>query len=300
VETAGLGNGHDLVGRFFMEHILYRCSTIVPFDEGALYKMYGSLIPFSQREGLHLPYRIRAHIALPERVVRREQILDFRAEITIGTGLGRRDAVFSSNKLYDDLKQMEWPSDFQYHLANIGDDPASVLAWITRAEATGYFYVLWNNVEQAPNPNSRVRLAEGRDILGVPPAAIEWRLTDLDKYSIRRAHELIAAEVGRAGFGRFRIELEDDEEVPLRDATGCCHHMGTTRMHNDPRLGVVDANSKVHGLANLYIAGSSVYPTTGFVSPTLTITALALRLADHLKDRLASLPHEARPAEARP
>src|SRR5262249_12211996 len=154
-------------------------------------------------------------------------------------------------------------------------------------EQTGYFYILCNNFEQTPNPNSRIRLAEERDVLDMPLAAVEWRLTDLDKYGIRRAHELIASEVGRAGFGSFRIELEDAEDLPTRGAAGDCPHMGTTRMHADPQLGVVDANAKVHGLANLYIAGSSVYPTVGYENPTLTITALALRLADHLKDRLA-------------
>ena len=102
-----------------------------------------SEIPLSEHEGLDLPYRIRAHLALPEDVVRREQIPDFRAEIEIGTGLyDRSDAVFSAKKLYADLKQMAWPSDFRYHLANIADDPASILARLTRAEQTGYFYIL--------------------------------------------------------------------------------------------------------------------------------------------------------------
>jgi choline dehydrogenase-like flavoprotein len=159
--------------------------------------------------------------------------------------------------------------------------------------------MLANNAEQTPNPNSRIWLADERDVLGLPLAAVEWRLTDLDKYGIRRAQELIAAEVGRAGFGRFRIELEDAEEVVLRGASGYCHHMGTTRMHDDPHMGVVDANGKVHGLTNLYVAGSSVFPTGGYINPTLTITALTLRLADHLKDLLVRLlptgPLEARP-----
>jgi choline dehydrogenase-like flavoprotein len=59
--------------------------------------------------------------------------------------------------------------------------------------------------------------------------------------------------------------------------------MGTTRMHADPRQGVVDVNCKVHGVDNLYIAGSSVFPTGGYANPTLTLVALALRLADRLK-----------------
>ena len=295
VETTGLGNGHDLVGRFFMEHIWYQCSTIVPFDEAALYKIYGSEIPLSEHEGLDLPYRIRAHLALPEDVVRREQIPDFRAEIRIGFSLSRSDIVLPAEKLYADLKQMGWPNDFLNHLANIAYDPASILARLTRAEQMGYAYILLNNFEQTPNPNSRIRLSEERDVLDMPLAVVEWRLTDLDKYGIRRAHELIAAEVDRAGFGRFRMEIEDAEEVLLVGASGISHHMGTTRMHNDPHLGVVDANAKVHGLANFFVAGSSVYPTAGYINPTLTITALALRLADHLRDRMARPPRETTP-----
>ena len=67
---------------------------------------------------------------------------------------------------------------------------------------------------------------------------------------------------------------------------GGAHHMGTTRMHDDPRQGVVDRNSKVHGVDNLYVAGSSVFPTSGAANPTLTLVALTLRLADHLKVQL--------------
>jgi choline dehydrogenase-like flavoprotein len=164
----------------------------------------------------------------------------------------------------------------------------------------GYYYTLNNFVEQTPNPNSRIRLADERDALGIPLAAVEWRLTDLDKFGIRRAHELIAAEAGRSGFGRLRLELKDAQEVPLEGAAGGYHHMGTTRMHDSPLLGVVDRNAKVYGLENLYVAGSSVFPTSGYINPTMTITALALRLSDHLKERLARLLRVAQPVETQP
>jgi choline dehydrogenase-like flavoprotein len=292
VEANGLGNGYDLVGRFFMEHIYYPSGTIVPFNEFASFDIYGSEIPFSSYEGEGLQYRIRAHVALPEGVVRSEQISDFRAEIEIINPIDGSDAVFSASRLWDDFKQMSWPDDLRYHLGNIGDDPLSFVSLLARSKSAGYAYKLRNNFEQTPNPNSRIGLAEERDVFDVPLAAVDWRLTDLDKYCIRRAHELIATEVGRSGFGRFRIELEDAEEIPLRGAGGCYHHMGTTRMHDNPRLGVVDANAKVHGLSNLFIAGSSIFPTAGYVNPTLTIVALTLRLADHLKAWLGVSSHD--------
>ncbi|MGH8659763.1 MAG: GMC family oxidoreductase [Gammaproteobacteria bacterium] len=115
---------------------------------------------------------------------------------------------------------------------------------------------------------------------------MDWRLSDIDKEGIRRAHRLIAVEVGRSGFDRMRIDLPDEDPELLKGAEGVCHHMGTTRMHPDPRLGVVDANCRIHGLENIFIAGSSVFATSGYANPTLTIVALALRLADRVRNIL--------------
>jgi choline dehydrogenase-like flavoprotein len=80
---------------------------------------------------------------------------------------------------------------------------------------------------------------------------------------------------------------EDPERISeSAHPNGAFHHMGTTRMHNNPKYGVVDENCRVHGTRNLYIAGSSVFPTCGYVNPTLTIVAMAFRLADHLRSPL--------------
>ena len=91
----------------------------------------------------------------------------------------------------------------------------------------------------------------------------------------------LARSVGAAGLGRMFVNLERGQELSKVETTW--HHMGTTRMHDDPRQGVVDRHCAVHGLSNFYIAGSSVFPTCGRANPTLTIVALAIRLADHLK-----------------
>jgi choline dehydrogenase-like flavoprotein len=90
-------------------------------------------------------------------------------------------------------------------------------------------------------------------------------------------------ELTKFGLGRLVEDPSlDPEGWPVSLSSGM-HHMGTTRMHDDPRQGVVDANCRVHDLANLYVAGSSVFPTGGVANPTLTNVALAIRLADHLK-----------------
>ncbi len=96
--------------------------------------------------------------------------------------------------------------------------------------------------------------------------------------------EIVAAEFGRAGLGRVQITFEETARDWPADLAGGWHHMGTTRMSDDPRTGVVDRDCRVHGFANLYVAGSSVFPTPGSGTPTMTIVALALRLADHLKE----------------
>ena len=135
--------------------------------------------------------------------------------------------------------------------------------------------------ESAPDPESRVTLAPERDALGARRARLDWRLGELDATSIRRALETFGRALSAAGRGRARLALRDD--APWHGARGGEHHMGTTRMSRSAGRGVVDPHCRVHGVANLYVAGSSVFPTVGFSNPTLTIVALVLRLADRLK-----------------
>jgi choline dehydrogenase-like flavoprotein len=125
-----------------------------------------------------------------------------------------------------------------------------------------------------------VRLSRQLDPLGVPRVEVDWRVTDEDLGSIHRAQEALRDALDRSHVGHLERLLGDEKPPPLM--VGNAHHMGTTRMHQDETLGVVDANCRVHGVANLFIAGSSVFPTCGYANPTLTIVALALRLSDHL------------------
>jgi choline dehydrogenase-like flavoprotein len=138
-------------------------------------------------------------------------------------------------------------------------------------------------IEPVPNPDSRVRLGSARDALGIPRAELDWRLSRADRESVVRAVELLGAELGRADLGRLRLVLDPEAGWP-DDLAGGWHHMGTTRMHDDPLKGVVDRDCRVHGMRNLFVAGSSVFTTAGSGTPTLTIVALALRLAAHLEE----------------
>jgi choline dehydrogenase-like flavoprotein len=148
-------------------------------------------------------------------------------------------------------------------------------------------YQLFTRQEQAPNPLSRVTLSSERDALGVPRVQLDWQLTELDKRSIRRFYEVVGQEAGRSGVARVQLHDWLIEEGWPSFLSGGWHHMGTARMADNPREGVVDPDCKVHGIGNLYVAGSAPFTTAGAVNPTLTLVALTLRLSDHLKDKLS-------------
>jgi choline dehydrogenase-like flavoprotein len=130
-----------------------------------------------------------------------------------------------------------------------------------------------------------VTLGPDKDALGLSRVRVGWRLGNLTRRTFDRSFAVLAQELERAGIARVTLDppLEGGTGWPASlDPEGTWHHMGTTRMHDSPRWGVVDRNCKVHGINNLFIAGSSVFPTAGANFPTTTIVALTLRLAVHL------------------
>ena len=110
---------------------------------------------------------------------------------------------------------------------------------------------------------------------------LDWQLSSQDIHTIVRSQEIIDEELRRAGLGRLQIDLQGDTPPP--DLHGGWHHMGTTRMHIDSKLGVVNEHCQVHGMDNLFVAGPSLFPTSGCANPSLTLVALAIRLADYVK-----------------
>ncbi len=179
------------------------------------------------------------------------------------------------------------PADLSAHLGSCVLDLHKIARTSLRKLAESYRQPrrrrqLRTFVEAAPNRESRVSLSNQRDGLGLKRAEVDWRLSAIDDRSVTRHHEILREEIARAGLGRVEFDLDGCSIPTLPSMTGVGHHMGTTRMHEDPREGVVDSDCRVHGVANLFVAGSSVFPTSGSANPTLTIVALALRLADHL------------------
>jgi choline dehydrogenase-like flavoprotein len=150
---------------------------------------------------------------------------------------------------------------------------------------TGNQIELFYHTEHAPNPDSRVRLDAIRDELGVPRLLTHVAFSDLDFDTVVRLHSIIDDRLLETGLGRVRYDDDPrrllEHHVTQFNSQG--HHLGTTRMSRSPEDGVVDVDCRVHGVANLYVAGGSVFPTSSHANPTLTIVALAVRLADHLK-----------------
>jgi len=280
--SAGLGNTHDLVGRFFMEHPHLESGAILPSDPGID-------IGFYDRHRVNGVVAFGA-LAIADEILRRDRMLNFSASLAFTVGdryeaARRSEGASSLRYLYRDFRYSRLPRDFWHHLAAVIADIDEV-AIDLYGEAFGEvlpIFGLYNRTEQAPDPDSRITLSTDKDRLGLNRVRLLWRLSAFDRQSIQRAHEIIGRELGRSGLGRLRIDIEDTDTGWPESLKGGGHLMGTTRMHADPRKGVVDAQCRVHGISNLYISGPSVFPTGGYANPMLTIVALALRLADHLK-----------------
>lgn len=268
----GLGNEHDLVGRFFMDHLELPCAQLVLSEPRpmALYELSQDLAP-------------RGELALTPELQRELEVLDGSAWLKPGV-YDKLEGTFQRNppEMLEVLRGDAELEDVDRNKEGAEKSSVDVDASERRA------YKMHVRQEPAPNPNSRVRLDDETDALGVPRIALDWQLSELDKRSIRRLFETLGREFGRSGLGRIKLLpwlLEDDSSWP-DFVSGGWHHMGTTRMAAEPANGVVDPDCRVHGLADLYIAGSGVFPNAGGTNPTMTLIALAFRLADHLESEL--------------
>lgn len=268
----GIGNDRDLVGRYFMEHFEIIAGQAVFQSSTTPSRLYA--YPGRGAKGA------RAELALAADQQRQHRILNGTASLQPGPLTGKEQSRFVTFSA-DAAENVKMYEEAAARGRARGPAPAA---------PSQAFHRLFTRQEQEPNPESRVVLSTDRDAMGVPRANLRWRFTPLDKRSIRTFYELLGREFGRAGLGRIQVMdwlLDGDDTAWPNHLSGGWHNMGTTRMHDDPSQGVVDGNGKVHGVANLSVAGASVYPTGGAVNPTLTIVALALRLSDRLKATLA-------------
>jgi choline dehydrogenase-like flavoprotein len=185
-------------------------------------------------------------------------------------------------------------------LATLAREPLNAMNFVAarQLQPVGIFKQLHFNMikearlqmicEPAPDPDSRITLAEARDALGMPRVRVNWRLNDQVKRTFDRTFARVAEELRTAGIAEGPLDPPLIGREWPEALEGTWHHMGTTRMHDSPRQGVVDRHGRIHGMNNMYVAGSSVFPTAGANFPTMTLVALALRLSDHLSRDLAT------------
>ena len=288
--AAGLGNGYDLVGRFFMEHLHFWSGMVVIEDRQILERtaLYNDV---QTVKGV----AVVGKLALSEEVIRREKLLNQNVQLFPRLRPDPFKYPKLSTKSLSSLKALVRGGDPSRRGEHLQDFVAGLndLARLgfrkVRTAATGLptkpVFVFANMSEQVPNPQSRVTLGRDVDSFGQRRVQLDWKITAQDIRSVARTQEIMAAVLERIGLGRFYRQLVDS--VPPATTHGGYHHMGTTRMHADPKRGVVNADCRMHGIDNLYIAGPSVFPTGGYANPVLTVVALTLRLADHLKSRAA-------------
>lgn len=321
----GLGNQHDAVGRWFHEHPRFVGAELVPAHpelETRFYEphrtgdqtieAYLALADRVQREERLLDVQLKLRPVYRGAYAGIEDAADVRSARALGGS--RKDASTAgfardvANVMGDltgwhrfTVPGAPLPVPYPEVASRLASGSAlqrrdlipgllGDIAGYTYAKLLGTAPVdhveVTTRLGQAPNRDSRVTLGRERDALGLRRIDLDWRMTRLDRESIVRTLELVGAAVGAAGLGRLRLLVDRDGPWPA-SLTGGWHMMGTTRMSDDPRRGVVDRDCRVHGVGNLFVAGSSVFPTPGAGTPTLTLVALALRLSDRLRRELA-------------
>jgi len=294
VQAAGLGNGNDLVGRYFMDHPRLYSGKVNFTRQWSRNKLYDIKYHYQNASVSADGIKIAAQLSLVESVLKKEKLLNSRvwfSSIFPGEGSEAAQALFRCKQA---LLQKELP----------GWDPAQDMVTMMSHPIDTFLYGFTRLVqprslikgvefeiitEPEPDPSSRITLSPTKlDQLGMPRVCIDWRLGTNVQRTVDRTLEIIANDMRSSGIASVDLDPAiEGKPWPARlEKEGTWHHMGTTRMHESPKQGVVDSDCKVHGMSNLYVAGSSVFPTAGANFPTITIAALTLRLSEHIAKEL--------------
>jgi choline dehydrogenase-like flavoprotein len=247
VMKTGVGNVNDLVGRFFADHAIPRDTANLALFNGQIPAYWKTTIDM---QGTHA----RATFSPTEDFKNRHHILGSLTTV-------------ENHIDFDDLTR----AAIGVTASALGVDAANAKAWSMGC-----------GIELAPDPDRRVTLTSERDALGMPRLKLDMRISDDDFARYRLTMKELGRQLLESKAGLVRLNRQTRDEW-LETMDWGNHHLGTARMSDDPKSGVVDANLKVHGIANLFVAGSSAFPTYGSSNPTMNLVALTLRLADHVK-----------------
>lgn len=284
---AGLGNDHDLVGRYFHEHLEGPLADVFPSDPKNRMFDYARWWEFGQSHA-------RPGITLSPLAQEEQHALNLSLSI---------DAVYDDRYVWRAAKEI-WDDVVARRLSTRTVRNAALLAVQTHKVSGDVYrrvrygsrpmgnpksYTMYARAEQSPNPASRLYLGTTRDRLGMPELVLDWQTNALDRRAFEVTAQNLQTEITRLGLGTVSIRpwLRESTGWPA-ELKGGPHHMGTTRMADDPTRGVVDRDARVHGIEGLYVAGSSIFPTGGHANCTMTLLATTLRLCDHLEEVLAA------------
>ena len=279
-QRSGIGNGHDLVGRFLQDHPGAEIGYVVPRDEHALQRTFNLF----HRGRVKYSVRCSATPALQ----REAEILNVSGGVMFLAG---NQSPYESLRLaYHKLRRRQVDAELARHLgrcvvhARHLARPAFDYYVRRRTFTPGAKFPFVVTMEQEPNPQSRVTLSDDVDALGMPKLRVNWQLTDLTRRTLTTFAQRVREQFELAGIGTIALfDWVVDGEGCTERLADHYHHIGTTRIHESPRNGVVDAHLRVHGVDNLHVASSAVFPTSGHSNPTLTLLALCMRLADRLE-----------------
>lgn len=281
------GNRHGLVGRFFTDHSFVNPGALVLRGEPRRLDFYFPR-PVPGADGA----AVRATLSFPREVFAREglpgAVMFFHPRYEASAAFASPE-VRAFLEWRDTLRSRAVPGTPWPLLRRALRRPHRIaIAALRKVLVPDGAALRWRirmMYETASRHDNRVTLSAQRDALGRPRASVEWRLGDTELSGMRRSLALFDEAFRRAGVGRIERSLADTDGAWRQALEVGKHHMGTTRMHANPAQGVADPAGRVHGTRNLYVTGSSVFPSGGYANPTLTIVALALRLGRHLSGR---------------
>ncbi len=282
-----LGNRYDQVGRYFMDHPLLRAAQLYPTQD--------SLGLLKQRAYRDKRF-ISGFLEHNDESILKHEIVNVRMPLFKASEYKLSTGIESAHVFAQALQDGQLPDHSFSHLWNILRDADMVLEGVSRkklgkhlfassSEQNGFETLIM--FEQLPHYDNRIWLGQTRDKFGLKRHRVTWKFHDKDIKLGWKSLEIMAAELASTKVGRLRILQEFEERLQKEKLFVCHHHMGTTRMAENEAEGVVDSNQKVFNTNNLFINGSSVFVTGSHIPPTLTITALSIRLAKHIRSQEA-------------